>query len=145
MASRADTSLTAGQMICLELVARNLTSKEIAARLGISPHTVDQRVRRALPKLGAHNRRQAARLVSSMHQSSRIKVALSDQPPASNDARIVARLTDIPLPFATPHRPANKMGVTMRLFWIAMIAVASFLSVAMYMAGLKSLSRLLLS
>ena len=37
--------LTRGQLDCLSLVDQHLSSKEIAAELNISPHTVDQRIR----------------------------------------------------------------------------------------------------
>ena len=40
--------LTGGQIECLLLVDRHYSSKEIASQLGISPHTVDQRIRGAL-------------------------------------------------------------------------------------------------
>jgi DNA-binding CsgD family transcriptional regulator len=56
--------LTQGQLDCLLLVDQHLSSKEIAARLNISPHTVDQRIRYALQTLGVERRTQAARLVA---------------------------------------------------------------------------------
>ena len=56
--------LTAGQLDCLRLVDQHLNSKEIAAELNISPHTVDQRVRQSLQILGVERRAQAARLVA---------------------------------------------------------------------------------
>lgn len=56
--------LSAGQLDCLRLVDQHLSSKEIAAELHISPHTVDQRVRGALHILGVDRRSQAARLIS---------------------------------------------------------------------------------
>ena len=40
--------LSQGQLDCLLLVDQHLSSKEIAAELNISPHTVDQRIRQAL-------------------------------------------------------------------------------------------------
>lgn len=55
--------LTKGQTDCLRLVARHLSSKEIALQLGISPHTVDQRIRGALQVLGVERRSQAARML----------------------------------------------------------------------------------
>ena len=55
--------LSDGQIECLLLVDQHHNSKEIAARLGISPHTVDQRIRGALEKLGVVRRGEAARLV----------------------------------------------------------------------------------
>ena len=57
--------LSQGQIECLLLVDLHHNSKEIAARLGISPHTVDQRIRGALDKLGVDRRGEAARLVGS--------------------------------------------------------------------------------
>ena len=59
------TRLSGGQIECLLLVDRHHNSKEIAAKLGISPHTVDQRIRRALEKLGVERRGEAARLVAA--------------------------------------------------------------------------------
>lgn len=46
---------------CLRLAAHHYTSKEIARRLGISKHTVDQRLRHATLQLGATSRYDAAR------------------------------------------------------------------------------------
>ena len=57
--------LSEGQRQCLELVNQHLSSKEIALQLGISPHTVDQRVRQALQILGVEKRREAARIVAA--------------------------------------------------------------------------------
>ncbi|MFL6776513.1 MAG: helix-turn-helix transcriptional regulator, partial [Sphingomicrobium sp.] len=56
--------LTAGQLECLRLVDQHLSSKEIAAELHISPHTVDQRIRQALQILGVERRTQATRIVA---------------------------------------------------------------------------------
>src|SRR3982750_820611 len=56
--------LTAGQLDCLRLVDQHLSSKEIAAELRISPHTVDQRIRQALAILKVERRAQAARIVA---------------------------------------------------------------------------------
>ncbi len=61
----AVSRLSQGQIECLLLVDRHHNSKEIAARLGISPHTVDQRIRGALEKLGVERRGEAARLVAA--------------------------------------------------------------------------------
>jgi DNA-binding CsgD family transcriptional regulator len=58
-------NLSQGQIDCLLLVDQHHSSKEIAVRLGISPHTVDQRIRGALEKLGVERRGEAARLVAA--------------------------------------------------------------------------------
>ena len=57
--------LSQGQIDCLLLVDQHHSSKEIAVRLGISPHTVDQRIRGALDKLGVDRRGEAARIVAA--------------------------------------------------------------------------------
>ena len=55
--------LSKGQLEVLRLVDLHHNSKEIAAKLGISSHTVDQRVRGAIRLLGVSRRSEAARLV----------------------------------------------------------------------------------
>ena len=62
--------LSEGQRQCLILVDQHLSSKEIALRLGISPHTVDQRVRQSLQILQVDKRGEAARLVAMAMRSS---------------------------------------------------------------------------
>jgi DNA-binding CsgD family transcriptional regulator len=57
--------LTKAQLEVLELVALRRTSKEIARELGVSPVTVDQRVKRAQSILGANSRSEAARILIS--------------------------------------------------------------------------------
>jgi DNA-binding CsgD family transcriptional regulator len=52
--------LTDKQREVLDLLIEHKTSKEIARLLGISPHTVDQRIFFAKEKLGAANRNEAA-------------------------------------------------------------------------------------
>ena len=61
--------LSDGQRQCLALVNEHLSSKEIAQRLGISPHTVDQRIRLSLQILGVEKRGEAARMVAAALRS----------------------------------------------------------------------------
>lgn len=63
---RARTALTPRQAEVALLIARDLTSAEIAERLGISVHTVRRHVERILPRLGVRSRKGiAARLLAS--------------------------------------------------------------------------------
>jgi DNA-binding CsgD family transcriptional regulator len=164
--------LTPGQLDCLRLVDQHLSSKEIATELGISPHTVDQRVRQSLAILGVERRAQAARIVSQysgsyqrlIHQPPYIPAEpQSDHPQAavSHQIRHADRaggaggpgfLTEqrpssfwpsLQPPFATRSNPRNEMSVGQRLFWIVAIAIGAAFSAGMYLAGLESLSRLL--
>lgn len=164
--------LTAGQLDCLLLVDQHLNSKEIAAELGISPHTVDQRIRQALQILGVERRAQAARLVALsngpyqrlIHQSPYIpaepqtsqpeaavghQIRHADRAGRAGDASFLTEQRpasfwpSLQPPFATRSNPRNEMSVGQRLFWIAAIAIGSAFSAGMYLAGLESLSRML--
>jgi len=173
MAERV-SRLTAGQLDCLRLVDQHLSSKEIATELGISPHTVDQRVRQSLHVLGVERRSQAARIVAQfggpyqrlIHQSPHIPgdeqsgqpdAAVSHQirhadragevggPGFITEQRPASFRPSLVLPFATRSHPHNEMSVGQRLFWIAAIAIGAAFSAGMYLAGLESLARLLKS
>jgi DNA-binding CsgD family transcriptional regulator len=65
-----DALLTPGQKACLRLVMQHLSSKEIARELGISPHTVDMRIKRANAALGVSTRFEAARALAACEQLS---------------------------------------------------------------------------
>ncbi|MBA4087624.1 MAG: helix-turn-helix transcriptional regulator [Novosphingobium sp.] len=64
--------LTAKQREVLDLLIQHMTSKEISRQLGISPHTVDQRIMLARAKLGVATRGEVAqayrRLVETYEQ-----------------------------------------------------------------------------
>jgi DNA-binding CsgD family transcriptional regulator len=166
--------LSSGQLDCLRLVNEHLSSKEIAATLKISPHTVDQRIRQALHILGVERRTQAARIVGQhggpyqrlIHQSPHIETnAPEGQPEAAvrhqirhagragetggagflTEQRPASFWPSLQPPFATRSNPRNEMSVGQRLFWIAAIAIGSAFSAGMYLAGLESLARMLSS
>lgn len=166
--------LSPGQLECLRLVNQHLSSKEIAAELDISPHTVDQRIRGALQILGVERRAQAARIVAQhdgpyqrlIHQSSHVEIrgpgpqqsgAVShqirhaDRAGGAGGPDLITEQGDdrpwppLQLPFATRSNPRNEMSVGMRLLWIVLIAIGAAFSAGMYLAGLESLSRLLSS
>ncbi|QNP45138.1 helix-turn-helix transcriptional regulator [Sphingomonas sediminicola] len=165
--------LTRGQLDCLLLVDQHLSSKEIAAELNISPHTVDQRIRIALQTLGVERRAQAARIVARhhepyqrlIHQSPYIEGPLpaehSDgrsvirfgtliaqgRPGTGPQYRAEIRAIPVSLAFAVRNEepPRNEMSVGLRLLWIFLIATGAAFSAGMYLAGLESLARLLKS
>jgi DNA-binding CsgD family transcriptional regulator len=56
-------SLSEGQKNCLRLVAKGMSSKEIAKVIGLTPQTVDTYLKAALARTGAPNRREAARML----------------------------------------------------------------------------------
>ena len=162
--------LSQGQLDCLRLVDQHLSSKEIAVELGISPHTVDQRIRGALQILAVERRAHAARLIAQhcgpyqrlIHQSPYIEPVVDD---GQSDAAVRFQIrhadragesgvagfkteqkpssrASLPLPFATRSNPRNELSVGQRLLWIALIAMGAAFSAGMYLAGLESLARL---
>ena len=164
--------LSAGQLDCLRLVNEHLNSKEIAAELDISPHTVDQRIRGALQILGVERRAQAARIVSQhsgpyqrlIHQPPYVEPEPSPVQPMGavsyqirhadragrvgaagfiTEQRSAAFRPSLQMPFATRSNPRNEMSVGQRLLWIVLIATGAAFSAGMYLAGLESLARLL--
>ncbi|MEH6792261.1 helix-turn-helix domain-containing protein [Parasphingorhabdus sp.] len=70
MKRAAMDKLNAGQRDCLRLVLGHLNSKEIARELGVSPHTVDQRLRTAMRILDAGSRFEAARTFAALDPQS---------------------------------------------------------------------------
>ncbi len=165
-------NLSEGQLAALLLVDQHLSSKEIAVELGISPHTVDQRIRGALQILGVERRTQAARMVAQVrgpyqrliHQSPHIvgsdssghfkeavgiQIRHADRAGEAGDLgfnteqRPGANWSSLPLPFATRSHPRNEMSVGLRLVWILLIAMGATFSAGMYLAGLESLARML--
>ncbi len=78
--------LTPKQREVLDLLIEHKTSKEIGRELGISPHTVDQRIQFAKEKLGASSRSEVAQLYRRLveicgqltYQDSRIAAAAAE-------------------------------------------------------------------
>jgi DNA-binding CsgD family transcriptional regulator len=169
---RLVANLSQGQLDCLLLVDQHWSSKEIAVELGISSHTVDQRIRGALHVLGVECRSQAARMVAQVHgpyqrlihQPPYIEGGASPGHPGGAvgiqirhadrageaggfgfDTELSPRSSwsSLPLPFATRSHPRNEMSVGLRLVWIVLIAIGATFSAGMYLAGLESLARML--
>jgi DNA-binding CsgD family transcriptional regulator len=61
--------LTERQRECLRLVYQHMKSKDISRVVGVSPHTVDMRLRHAIRTLGVNSRIEAARLLAQHEQS----------------------------------------------------------------------------
>lgn len=86
--------LSRGQFEVLRLVNRHLSSKEIAAQLGISSHTVDQRVRGAIRTLGVSRRSEAARLIDRYERAIGQDAQPLPAPPATYQ-RLIHQAPDI--------------------------------------------------
>ena len=140
------SQLTARERECLRLVANGRSSKEIAASLGISPHTVDLHVKRAIKALGAASRRDAARMLESHEQLPldpvRGLVTQSQQlaEPPENAAPSFSfrneRGLALSFPFLRQGRQTNDLTSMQRIGWIGALALLLLLAVANFLNGL---------
>lgn len=69
----AVSQLSERQKTCLRLVARGMSSKEIAKETGLSPRSVDTYITDAIALLGATNRRDAARALLEQEASQQLR------------------------------------------------------------------------
>jgi DNA-binding CsgD family transcriptional regulator len=165
------SALSAGQLEVLRLVDQHLSSKEIAGLLGISSHTVDQRIRTAIRLLGVARRQDAARLVALaepyqrlIHQAPYLDptpaddhpdgaisfqirhadraVGIGDDEVLETEQGATPPRSSLVLPWSTRSNPRNEMSFGHRLLWIVAIAMGASFSAGMYLAGLESLARL---
>ena len=135
--------LSAKQRQVLDLLIEHKTSKALARCLGISPHTVDQRIQFARDKLGARTRSEAAqayrRLLQTYGRATYERPGIAVAPPGCDDPKGAPG----PLPELSQHRrfrsrpqdepeadfqvvPASfegRDGALVRLGWILGIAV----------------------
>ena len=152
--------LTAKQREVLDLLIEHKTSKEIARELGISPHTVDQRIQFAKEKLGAASRSEVALLYRRLveicgqltYQDSRIaaSAAVAHSGPGTQAGSLSVlrrreraypdqpRETEADYP-VVPELFEGRYGTLIRLG--AIIAIAVFL-VILVLGGLAIFSQL---
>ena len=152
--------LTAKQREVLDLLIEHKTSKEIARELGISPHTVDQRIQFAKEKLGAGSRSEVALLYRRLveicgqltYENSGIAAVpeMADSQPGTQAGPLSAlrrrertwsdqpRETEADYP-VVPELFEGRYGTLIRLG--AIIAIAVFL-VILVLGGLAIISQL---
>ena len=117
--------LSVAQIETLRHVYEHKNSKQIARLMNVSPHTVDERVRRSLKKLNAANRIEAARILAvngvfdnvTPYQPLTYQLIDLGYAPAAPDAErgrsSFRRLFDIGSPFPTASQPANRHGLSL--------------------------------
>ena len=130
------SALTPQELQCLRLVAKQRSSKEIAAELGISKASVDTYCNRARAKLGVNSRRAAAILVMEAEAATPAVAApveanapVAPPPPAA--------------PAVTLFPPLSALGLWARLAVILVGAVVLALAFNMLLTGLQSLDHVL--
>ncbi|MFN3748462.1 MAG: response regulator transcription factor [Sphingorhabdus sp.] len=146
--------LSAVQVETLQHVFAHQSSKEIARIMGVSPHTVDARIKAAIRILGVTSRIEAARIVSESAGSTSYQplvyqspeLAISAQSQDMGQARGIERqpgLFSIGLPFPTKGRPSNLHGRRERVLWPILIAFGTIMAFAALYAVLLGLGAML--
>ena len=147
--------LTVAQIETLRHVYEHKNSKQIARLMNVSPHTVDERVRRSLKKLNASNRIVAARILAvnvvfdnvNPYQPLTYQLIDLGDAPAPPDAEpgrsSLRRLFDIGSPFPTASQPANRHGLMERIIWPILIAFATILAFSALYSILVGLGQLM--
>ena len=147
-------SLSEGQKSCLRLVAKGMSSKEIAREMGLTPQTVDTYVKTSLARLGASNRREAARALvawearefESLSEAefvpSRVAEAGTPYEPQSGDrrqgpgwAKKAGEWISLP-PLGGGYSDLSWTRKTYQALQVAVIAAATFAALALIIAGL---------
>lgn len=147
--------LSAAQIETLRHVYEHKNSKQIARLMSVSPHTVDERVRRALRKLNVSNRIEASRILASHgvfddvtpYQPLTYQLIDLGDDPAPADAEPgrspLRRLFDIGSPFPTASQPENRHGLMERIIWPILIAFATILAFSALYSILVGLGRVM--
>lgn len=115
MAQRG-AELTEQQRRCLEYVHQGLTSKEIARQLSTTAGVIDNYILTASQKLGAANRREAARMLAAMQQD--VVQRLHVQPEAVAEPQKSTDVEQMPADPETPE-PMDRSWAWRTLIWLA--------------------------
>lgn len=134
---------------CLRLIGELKGSKEIARELNISQNTVNSYVAEAVALLGARDRRDAARMYSSLHAPEkvgdeylRVEALVTTPPTLQGEANAqAAKLGGMKLPFRTEGSLRNDLTTAARLWWILAGAVLVALLLAATVNILDALVR----
>jgi DNA-binding CsgD family transcriptional regulator len=147
--------LSVAQIETLRHVYEHKNSKQIARLMNVSPHTVDERVRRSLKKLNASNRIEAARILAVHGVFDHVTpyqpltyqlIDLGDtslRPDAEPGRSSFRRLFNIGLPFPTASQPTNRHGLMERIIWPILIAFATILAFSALYSILVGLGQLM--
>lgn len=136
-------TLSDGQKACLRLVARGMSSKEIAKALGLTPQTVDTYVKVSMARLGASNRREAARMLvaaEASRKSGSPPAELADDPPESDQLEATGTTGWLswvrPPPVGGGFQDLSWSQKTYQALLVALISASIVIALALAIAGL---------
>jgi DNA-binding CsgD family transcriptional regulator len=136
-------TLSEGQKACLRLVAKGMSSKEIAKALGLTPQTVDTYVKVSMARIGASNRREAARMLVAAEASLKSGSPtgeLADRHPEGDQLASTGTtgwLSSVrPPPVGGGFHDLNWSQKTYQALLVALISASIVIALALAIAGL---------
>lgn len=102
--------LTESERACLRLALSRESSKDIAASVGLTHHTVDKRFKSAIRKLGARSRFEAARMFAGYEAPRAANRAWDQSPDGPDQSPDVAADVFSPLIGASIGQPVGRHG-----------------------------------
>lgn len=136
-------NLSEGQKSCLRLVAQGMSSKEIAKALDLTPQTVDTYLKASMARLGASNRREAARMLVASEAPQKLgslpeplagEGSEPEQTASTGTAAGSTRWNLLP-PVGGGSHDLNWSQKTLHALWVAVISTAVVIAIAMIIAG----------
>ena len=122
-------SFTRKQREVIELLGEGLTSKEIAARLGVSPAAVDQRISWAIKKCQVENRRALTQLFSHSRRLNseppQLTAALGDAETSTSEQSTRWMIPEAP----QPHRRRANLRLKLDANYVEIMVVLAALLV----------------
>jgi DNA-binding CsgD family transcriptional regulator len=136
-------TLSEGQKACLRLVAQGMSSKEIAKALDLTPQTVDTYLKASMSRLGASNRRDAARMLAAAESSQKLgsppaalaEAELESDQMASTGTTAWPSWVRLP-PVGGGTHDLNWSQKTYQALLVAVISTAVVVALALTIAGL---------
>jgi DNA-binding CsgD family transcriptional regulator len=147
-------TLNAVQVETLRHVLAHRNSKEIGRIMGVSPHTVDARIKASIRALGVNSRQEAARIIAAagieaeyqplIYQSPELAAASrSAQGGLVSDESGASGFFHLGAPFPTSERPYNMHGLRERILWPILIALGTIMAFAALYSVLLGLGAML--
>lgn len=141
--NESTTSLSEGQKACLRLVAQGMSSKEIAKALDLTPQTVDTYLKASMSRLGASNRRDAARMLVAAETSQKLgspPAGLAEQAAGHDQLASTGRTGWLswvrPPPVGGGFHDLSWSQKTYQALLVAVISASIVIALALAIAGL---------
>jgi DNA-binding CsgD family transcriptional regulator len=141
------SDLSEGQKTCLRLVAEGMSSKEIAQQTGLAWQTVDTYLKQAINRIGATNRREAARALKDWELSQKSgspSAAVADAPIGGNHSFQTGGGWRSWLRLPPVGGSINNLSWSQKTFaalQVAVVGAAVVIALALAVAGLLSTLR----